>query len=62
MHLTINEDWIENAIYHKMMDICVANSESLQVLCSGDVTIITKTDECEFEIPVKDVLSWRIDY
>ncbi|CAH2087716.1 unnamed protein product [Euphydryas editha] len=56
MHLTANEDWIENPIYHKMKDICVANSERLQVLCSGDVTIVTKTDECEFEIPVKDVL------
>ncbi|CAH2092368.1 unnamed protein product [Euphydryas editha] len=45
MHLTANEDWIENPIYHKMKDICVANSEKLQVLCSGDVTIVTKTDE-----------------
>ncbi|CAK1581073.1 unnamed protein product [Parnassius mnemosyne] len=39
-----------------MKDICVANSERLQVLGSEDVTIVTKTDKCEFEIPVKDVL------
>lgn len=56
MHLVANEEWIENIKQHEKKDICVASGERLQILCSGDVTIITKTDQCEFEVPVKDVL------
>ncbi|CAF4944212.1 unnamed protein product [Pieris macdunnoughi] len=56
MHLTANEKWIKDATYHDMREICVANNEKLQVLCSGDVNIVTKTDQFEYEIPVKDVM------
>lgn len=56
MHLVANEEWIQNSKQHEKKDIYVASGEKLQVSCSGDVTIITETDQCEFKVQVKDVL------
>ena len=36
-------------------EIVVANSEKVSVLCSGDVNITTTTDNCEYDIIVKNV-------
>lgn len=56
VHLTANENWIVDPCYKLKDEITVANNTKLQVLCSGDVNIVTKTDECEFEVPIKGVL------
>lgn len=56
MHLVANKEWIQNSKLHEMKDIFVASGEKLQVSCSGDVNIITETDQCEFKVQVKDVL------
>ncbi|XP_022835185.1 uncharacterized protein LOC111362695 [Spodoptera litura] len=55
-HLTVNESWAINTRYGQKEEIIVANSNKLQVLCTGDVNIITKTDEFEYEVPIKGVL------
>lgn len=55
-HLTANESWVVNPQYDANREIIVANNNKLQVACIGDVNIVTKTDECEFDVPVKSVL------
>lgn len=55
-HLTAMESWIMNKRSIQEKEIIVANSNKLKVSCIGDVKIVTKTDACEFDVPVKDVL------
>lgn len=55
-HLTANENWVNNPCYTQGDEIVVANNNKLRVLCTGDVDIVTKTKECEFEVPIKGVL------
>lgn len=56
VHLTPREDWIKNASYEQGREIIVANNEKVQALCSGDVRIITNTNERDYEICVENVL------
>ena len=56
VHLTANMNWIVNASYQQTKEIIVANNNKVQVLCSGDVNIVTETDDCLFEVSVKGVL------
>lgn len=56
-HLTTNEHWIKNTSQkHPIKEIVVANKERVPVKCSGDVNIITLTDECEYEVIMESVL------
>lgn len=55
VYLTANESWVMNAQYEQSKEIVVANSQKVSVLCSGDVNITTTTDNCEYDIIVKNV-------
>lgn len=57
-HLTTNENWLINAMYEQCTtkEIIVANNNKVPVLCSGDVKIVTCTDDSEYNITVKNVL------
>lgn len=55
VHLTANESWVINAQYEQEKIIVVANSEKVSVLCSGDVKIMTTTDNHGCNIIVKNV-------
>lgn len=50
------ESWVRNKRSIKEKEIIVANSNKLKVSCIGDVNIVTKTDDCEYDVSVKDVL------
>lgn len=55
-HLTDIKSRVMKQQTVKEIEIIVANSNKLNVSCIGDINIVKKTDDYEYDVPVKHVL------